>query len=296
MGLGFSLAAASGGERIQGAFALTDMSGQLEVGALGGVSQGLDALEQPHYFPGLLRVESSQAGHSLWLASNLLALYHQGPFFLEVIRFEQSENTGADLWTAPRESGHSRMLLRLQGGLAAFDSTALSAASRLTLELPVGEVFDKRGVWSVKVEKHEQEEYYRFSIECYSGSVVFVDPHGQSYVLGGEQMLLGAGTALNPVVEVGATRGLDHRLFQRVSAEFDRQRRLPLSAAAALDLMPRVASLANVEAHEALSAKAASLERHEPIFIEHSASPRPLIYFRGVRKPIFRGADASDLE
>jgi hypothetical protein len=281
-------------ERRRGAFALVQLMGELEVSQSGGAQERITALQQPRYFSGLMRVQLTEGSQAVWAASNGLAVFQQGAF-LEVERFEQTDDFGSDLWTRAKDSGQSRVIMSLRTGQAAFDSRALSEASRFSLELPFGQISDQRGLWSVTIEKHENQEYYRFAIQCRSGAIRFSDQRGQTYMLWAGQVLIGVGSPDNPAVNISAIAVRDLRKFDRISDLLIQAETVPLAADRALALMPLLSSASEIEHKRELRA-VAQLGRGERsvIFVEYSVSPEPTVPFRGVRKPFFRQPEVED--
>ena len=296
--LALSWSAAQASERRIGAFALTHAKGAVDVAVLGHASELIQTSELPRYFSGLLRSEFGSESETVWMASNGLELYQQGTGFLGVERFEQNASVGSDLWDLPKEKGQSRMVFYLRFGDVVFDTRALAKASRVSVELPMGQISDEQGLWSVEIEKQERKDSYRFTIQCYRGTLRFTDHLLRTYELWAGQGLIGAGLVDDPTVTMGALTARDLRQFERARSAFDVAGEVPLQSSEGLKCMALITSLGGAENQSSSVEEVPAAAKKRSIFIEYIAPSAPLVPFRGVREvlPIKGKANGSAID
>lgn len=123
-----------------------------------------------------------------------------GEFGVE--RFEQTEPERSARMSSERESGQSRLLISFRSGHIFIDTRALSGASRVAVETPLGRITSSRALWQMRIAFDQRSGIFDFDIACSSGRLSFTDRRDLSYSLRAGQRLSGAGGWMTPGIEI----------------------------------------------------------------------------------------------
>ncbi len=264
------------GEWMRGAVAVTSVSGEVALEEVGGESVRLSVADElPLYFSGLLNVRTAQASEAVFLkTSNQISIYNAGTGFFAIERFEQELG-------ASSEQGKSRMILHLRQGLLAVDNRALSEASQMIVETPLGRISVKNGWWLMEIAYDERSHIYDFSIECADGVLRFTDRPGATYTLRSGQRLLGAGVSSRPSIEVAEISEDASEFFEEFSELEAGVDSMELSQDAFRAAMRAIGNVAEPERSTATGEFGASAGKR-PLIIEYAPQSPPVTPFRAV--------------
>ncbi|MEN8843642.1 MAG: hypothetical protein ABF323_06645, partial [Lentimonas sp.] len=181
-----------------------------------------------------------------------------------------------------------RMILNLRAGTLIVDQRKLLNVSQAALEAPVGRFSGNNdSLWMIQLSKDARKRTYSFNVYCVQGTLRYIDLTGRTFTIRSGQRITGAGSALNPSVEVAAITSdaqeyLDDYL-ERVSALKDMglaeegflsaTKKMRLDGVVE-DLSPLQKETANVIAIEA-----------RPVVIEYAPRSAPVTPFQGVARP-----------
>ncbi|MGC6456034.1 MAG: hypothetical protein ACON39_01980 [Coraliomargaritaceae bacterium] len=228
---------------------------------------------------------SGQAEESLLLSgSNGLHLSFNGKGHLAFERFEQRVSAG-------QLKGESRSILSMNAGRLEIDSRQLAEGSQVLLELPIGRVLMDSVLCSILLESDVHSKIYRFEFNCAKGSIRFTDRSGESYMIQGNQVIMGAGSSSNPSLEIS---DLDERMADKMEAFVVRCRSelsaLDENSMEWLSQMSLVSGL--TEAFDADPPKNfANPEGKKPYVIEFSPKPKLLIPRYGIVQSLLSDED-----
>ncbi|MEN8661819.1 MAG: hypothetical protein ACN4GF_09005 [Lentimonas sp.] len=271
----------------KGSVAIFAIEAGVDIMEMGQRDLKLSVNEVPTYVPGLLIAKSEGTNRVSMLASNGVLIDFKGAGYFAIERFEQ-EALGLEWLDAKHESGQSRMILNLRAGTLIVDQRKLLNVSQAALEAPVGRFSGNNdSLWMIQLSKDARKRTYSFNVYCVQGTLRYIDLTGRTFTIRSGQRITGAGSALNPSVEVAAITSdaqeyLDDYL-ERVSALKDMglaeegflsaTKKMRLDGVVE-DLSPLQKETANVIAIEA-----------RPVVIEYAPRSAPVTPFQGVARP-----------
>ena len=264
-------------EWMRGAAVVTSVTGEVVLEEVGGESLQMhpkDSLPRP--VSGLLNVRTELKDAVFLKTSNRISIYNEGAGFFAIERFEQDVATSMD-------QGKSRMIFNFRQGLLAVDNRALSDASQMIVETPLGRISVKDGWWLMKIAYDERSHLYDFSIECADGVLRFTDKAGDTYTLRNGQRLRGAGASSRASIEVAEISDAGSEFFEEFAV-------LEV-AAAALELSPeaflqKMKSLKHAQTEVAATPEASEgSEAKRPLVIEYAPQSAAVTPFRAVIRP-----------
>lgn len=198
---------------VQGGVAVLEASGglKLEVPSTGEVYESFD---DTTYLPGLLSCQAESDASILLHTSSRMTLQFRGEGFFSVERFEGTFGVDPD---APDEliETQSRFILTQRMGELFIDSRSLSADSKFVVETPFGRISSLKAVLQVRIEYDYRSGIYDFTISCAEGTVRLRDLSKQVYTIYAGQRISGAGSYVEPSIEVA-------QQTQQIREKFDR--------------------------------------------------------------------------
>jgi hypothetical protein len=269
-----ALAPLSAEEWMHGAVAVTSVTGEVLLEEVGGQSTVLHPTDSfPRYLSGLLKLRTQSKAGVFLNASNQMSIYHEGPGFFALERFEQEV-------AGPVDYGTSRMILNFRQGLLAVDNRELSANSQLIVETPLGRISARDGWWYIKIGYDPGNQMYDFSIQCRDGFLRYTHPSGATYVLRAGQRLFGVGALAHVSIEVAeiADDGSDcYQQFAKMAADASQYE---LTAEMFRSKMNPLQHFRNTRTVTPNSAGVHTAKR--PLLIEYSPQAKPVTPFRAV--------------
>jgi hypothetical protein len=264
-------------EWVRGAAAVTSVTGEVILEAVGGESLQLDSADSlPRYVSGLLKVRTQSKDAVFLKTSNRISIYNEGAGFFAIERFEQDVATSTD-------QGKSRMILNLRQGLLAVDNRALSSDSQMIVETALGRISVKNGWWLMEIVYDERSHLYDFSIECADGVLRFTDRGGDTYTLRNGQRLRGAGASSRPSIEVAGISEDAIEFFEEFAEMAAEATALELPAEAFRAQMQPLKHAGRTDSAPAETATARTTKR--PLVIEYAPQSAPVTPFRAVIRP-----------
>lgn len=193
----------SGEVWVRGSAVVVDASGGIEV-SVPASGETYDSFEDPVYFPGIFSSRAEADGSALIYTSNGMTLAFSGVGHFSVERFERFFGDVDDEVQDRLAETQSRMILNLRRGELLIDSRSLTTESRFVVETPFGRISSIKAVLLIQIEFDYRSEIYDFAISCAEGTVRLKDLGGESYSIYAGQRIVGAGSYVNPAVEVGS--------------------------------------------------------------------------------------------
>ena len=270
-------------ERVRGGLTLHEVTGQVDLKELGKDTTRLSLGQMPITTMGLIECEARPGASAFFTASNRTAIYFGGSGSFAVERFEQVMPQLSD-WNADTvEASQSWMIVNFRGGDLIVDNRNKLESSQFLVETPIGRLTSKGSLWQMRILFERRSQIFDFTITCAEGRVRFTDLQGQQYTLHTGQRLGGAGSRMNPSVEVGeiTMRSLEQmQLYQHLAGQY---------MAATNNLTQYLGHLQVIEQTARRTSALPLADRlnsaRRPIVIEYAKEPEPVTPFRGEVKP-----------
>lgn len=238
--------------------------------------------ELPAYYGGVFNVRSAEPGELFLRTSNGIDLYFRGPGFFGVERFDKTYPASSGIGIG--EELQSRLIMNLRQGSLVVDNEGISEDAQIILETPFGRIYAPLAEWSIAIEFDRRSRIYDFTIVCAEGSLRLTDRLGENYVVFAGQRLAGAGTYMNPAVEIGEPTDRDEERFESFHALRGRLPTDDLNDGAFRSAMLDLPEQAETDAASRTSQFPNGVQGR-PLIIEYAPPPPLLTPFRGTLRP-----------
>lgn len=228
----------------------------------------------PIYVEGVFHVETAEPANLFFRGLNAVDFAFRGPGYLGIERFDQSFFKSGDAASPVPES--TRTILNLRRGELVVDARTAIGSTQIGLEAPFGRISAADGaLWSIDIAYDRRSERYDFTLAVAEGSLQLKDQQGQTFQLYAGQRLSGAGSFLDPAVEIGEPSDRSQAGFEDYLARKDR-----LST---VSVDPRAFFQATVDLPDATTRADTATPRSDkrPLLIELAPKARPLTPYRG---------------
>lgn len=263
----------------RGAIAALQRTGSVMVTAAGEdpFKDRPDPIDRPVYFGGIFNVQAGDESSIFFRSSSGMDLYFVGPGFFGLDRNDQifsevDDATGGELQ-------QSRMILSLREGGLILDSRQSIGEKQILLETPFGRIGLSKALCSIVIGYDYRSRRYDFTIYSAVGTVQLTDWNKESYTIYSGQRLAGAGSYLDPSVEIG---GPTEDALERMQNFSSLRQSFPIDALEAELFRSHMVKLNRAETtKDVLRANS----KRRPVVVEFAPAPDTGTFFRAVIPP-----------